>query len=191
MIKINLLPEEFNAKAASHKVRVVIEVKYLIYFIPLTLVTLLLFHSYLGALLVARYNQIAGLNKKWQSLEPERKKLEIFNKENTLYTQDSSAVKTLVEQRVVWFEKLNALSNSLMPGIWFTELSIAPRIFTLKASVVSLQKEEMGIIKKFIDNLKTDAAFFKNFNSLELSSVQRRTMGSFDVLDFTLAGTLN
>ncbi|MFH0827327.1 MAG: hypothetical protein V1923_05550 [Candidatus Omnitrophota bacterium] len=190
MIEINLLPEELKAKASSRKNRVTIEVKYFACLIPLTLALLLLVHIYLGVLLAAKHNQIAGLNKRWLSLEPEKKQLEIFNKENSLQTQDSSAIKAWMDERVVWSEKLAALSNSLLPGIWFTELSVNTKDFTLRASVVSLQKEEMDIIKEFIDLLKTDTAFFKNFSSLELGSVQRRTIGSFDVLDFTLAGTL-
>ncbi|KPK98574.1 MAG: hypothetical protein AMJ95_03535 [Omnitrophica WOR_2 bacterium SM23_72] len=190
MIEINLLPEELKAKASSRKNRVTIEVKYLVYLIPITLILLILVHIYLGLLLVAKHNQIASLNKKWLSQEPEKRQLDIFNKESALQTQDSSTIKAWLDERVVWSEKLVALSDSLLPGIWFTELSVIPPNFTLRASVVSLQKEEMDIIKKFIDLLKTDTAFFKNFNSLELSSVQTRTIGSFDVLDFTLAGTL-
>ncbi|KPK96928.1 MAG: hypothetical protein AMJ95_11675 [Omnitrophica WOR_2 bacterium SM23_72] len=190
MIEINLLPEELKAKVSSRKDRVTIEIKYFVYLIPLTLVLLLLVHINLGVLLAAKHNQIAGLNKKLLSMEPEKKQLEIFNKESALQTQDSSAIKAWVEERVVWSEKLLALNNSLLPGIWFTELSVTPPNFTLRASVVSLQKEEMDIIKKFIDLLKSDTTFFKNFSSLELGSVQRRTIGSFDVLDFTLAGTL-
>lgn len=190
MIEINLLPEQLKARAASRKEKVTIEVKYFVYLIPFALVFLLLVHIYLGVLLVAKHNQIASLNKKSQSLEPEKKQLEIFNKENALQTQDSSAIKAWLDERVVWSEKLAVLSKSLLPGIWFSELSITPKDFTLRASVVSLQKEEMHFVKKFIDNLKTDTAFFKDFFSLELSSVQSRTIGNFDVLDFTLNGTL-
>ena len=190
MIEINLLPEELKAKIASRKAKVAFEVKYFIYLVPLVLVLLLIVHIYLGILLVGKYNQVGALNKKLRSLEPEKKQLEDFNKENASFTKDSFAIKALVDERVTWFEKLKALNNSLLPGIWFTELFVTPNDFTLRASVVSLQKEEMNTIKKFIDNLKNDAPFFKDFENLELSSVQRRTIGSFDVLDFALIGKL-
>ncbi len=190
MIEINLLPEQLKAKAASRKSKVTIEVNYFFYMIPFALAFLLFVHVYLGVLLVAKHNQIAGLNKKWLGLGSERRQLEIFNKENASQTQDSSAIKAWLDERIVWSEKLAILSKSLLSGIWFSELSVTPKDFTLRASVVSLQKEEMDTVKKFIDNLKTDTVFFKDFFSLELSSVQTRTIGNFDVLDFTLNGTL-
>jgi hypothetical protein len=55
---------------------------------------------------------------------------------------------------------------------------------------LSLQKEEAAIINKFIDSLKADAAFFGDFQSLELGPLQRKQLGGYDIVDFTLNATL-
>ncbi len=191
MIEINLLPEELKAKLESKKKSVDIDLRYFIYLVPFVLSLLALVHIYLGVLIIGKNHQVDQLNKKWESLSAQRMQLEAFNKENISLNLDYSSIKKLTQGRVTWSEKLNKLSLSVPPGIWFTELSVAPpRDFTLKGTVVSLQKQEMFLIKKFIDSLKRDPEFFHNFVNLELGSVQRKTIGGFDVLDFALEGVL-
>lgn len=190
MIEINLLPEDLRAKAESRKAGINIEAKYFVYLVPFTLVILACVHLYLGILIVARGNQLGQLNKKWFGFDSQRRQLEDFKKEDTILSQDALAIKKLAEESILWSEKLDKISTSIVPGLWLTELSVAGRDFALRGSVVSLQKEEMSFIKKFIDALERDAGFFKSFNNLELGSVQRKTIGSYDVFDFTLAGAL-
>jgi len=190
MIEINLLPADLKSKAESRKIYLHLEAKYFIYLVVFVLTLLICLHIYLATLVMNKYNQLTHLNNKWRSLEPQRKLLEDFNKENTSATQDTFALAQLNEERITWSEKLRKLNSSLPGGIWFTELSFSGRDFSLRGSVVSLQKEEIALIKKFIDNLKSDMLFYKNFNDLELSSVQRKVIGEYDVLDFTLIGTL-
>jgi Tfp pilus assembly protein PilN len=190
MIEINLLPEDLKAKAESRKTSINLDPKYFIYLLPFVLATLLCVHIYLAIKVIVKNNQIANLSNQWRTLEPQRSSLENFNKENTIISQDTSVIKQLTEQRIIWAEKLNKLSTSIPAGIWFTELSVASHDFTLRGSVISLRKDELGFIKKFIDNLKGDTGFSKSFNNLELGSVQRKSIGGYDVFDFTLVGTL-
>jgi hypothetical protein len=93
-------------------------------------------------------------------------------------------------RKLNWSEKLNKLSLNLPSGIWFNELSVSKKDFILKGSVLSLQKEEMNLVNKFIDSLKKDMVFFKDFTRLELSSIQMKTVVGYDVFDFVLTGKL-
>jgi len=55
---------------------------------------------------------------------------------------------------------------------------------------VSLQQEEMNAINKFMDNLKKDSVFLKDFSNLELTSVQKKVIGGYDIADFVLSAKL-
>jgi hypothetical protein len=48
----------------------------------------------------------------------------------------------------------------------------------------------MNLIKAFMDNLKQENVFIRDFNNLELGTVQRRTIGGYEIADFSLSGTL-
>ena len=190
MIEINLLPEELKVTLKRKITGFGIELKYFLYLIPFIFGILICAHIYLTILIIAKNSQLYILNKKWQSLEPQRKTLENFNKEYAIFSQDALAIKELTEQRINWSQKLNKLSLDLPSGIWFNEISVLGKDFILQGSVVSLQKEEMSLIKKLIDNLKNDPDFFKDFNTLELSLAQKKTIGSYEVVDFILTGTI-
>jgi Tfp pilus assembly protein PilN len=188
MIEINLLAEELKVKLKK-KARSA-QSKQILSFVPVILGLLVVIHLYLLSVTLTKEVQLAALNNKWQRLQPQRKIFEDFNKEFEGVSKDASALGKIVSQRVIWAEKLNKLSLDLPAGIWFREITVTRKDLNLKASVVSLQKDEMNLINKFIENLKKDAAFFKDFKTLELTSVQVRVVGGYDVTDFGLLGTL-
>ena len=187
MIEINLLAEELKVKLKK-KARSA-QSKQILFFIPLIFGLLVVIHLYLLSVTLTKGVQLAALNNKWQKLQPQRKILEDFKKEFEGVGKDASALQKLTSQRIIWAEKLNKLSLDLPAGIWFKEITVTRKDFNLKASVVSLQKDEMNLINRFIENLKKDATFFNAFKTLELTSVQVRAVGGYDVTDFGLLGT--
>lgn len=199
MIEIDLLPEELKVrhKGKTKKPAAAIEawlsdfkVKYLIYLIPLALGILICTHIYLGLMCFVKGRALRQLDKKWQGLEQQRKELEVFNSEYAVISEDAKAIQQISQSRINWAQKLNLLSLGLPPGVWYSEISVSPKEFILQGTVVALQKEEMALINKLISSLKNDPDFFKDFSSLELGSVQKRTVGSYDIFDFILQGAL-
>jgi hypothetical protein len=186
MIEINLLPEELKVKVRTKKTGAAIEPKYFLYAVPLILSILISAHILLVFLTVAKNHQLGVLTLKWKALEPQRRALE----DDTMVSQDSAEIQQLMAQRINWSEKLNKLSLYLPSGIWFNDISLSRKDLTIQASVVSLQKKEMSLINKFIDSLKKDTLFFKDFNNLELGSMRIETVGGFNVTDFILTGAL-
>ena len=186
MIEINLLPKELKAQMKKGGS----EAALFLFFIPLVFGIFLCVHIYFGLVGLAKNYQFHILNNRWQSLEPQRKTLESSKQEYSGLSQEARAIALLTKQGVNWSEKLNRLSLNLPSGVWLNELSVNLKTLTLKGSVVSLQKEEFNLINKFINNLKKDVVFFSDFNNLELSSVQRRVIAGYDVVDFILLGTL-
>jgi hypothetical protein len=56
--------------------------------------------------------------------------------------------------------------------------------------VVSLEKLEMSLIKKFIDTLKEDSSFYKDFTAFDLGPIQSKAIAGNEVANFTLKGVL-
>ncbi len=186
MIEINLLPEELRRSSKKFE----LDTKYLIYLVPLMLCILVPINVILGIIGFSKGYQYATLNRTWKSLETQRRSVEAFRKEHDISSVDAKAVQQLMAQRLNVAEKLNKLSFFAPAGVWFEEVSFASKAFTLRGTAVSLKKEEMLLINKFLDSLKTDAGFVKFLSGVELSSVQRSVIGGYDVVDFVFTGNV-
>ena len=191
MIEINLLPEELrirSAKSAQAKEKSG-GAKKILYLVPAVIALLLIMHIYFLGIIIFKNFQLAALNYQWLKLEPERKRIENMQKEYSSSSVEFQTIEQITAQRLNLAQKLKSLSYSLPSGIWFNELSISEREgLSLKGSVVSLAKEEVGLLNKFIDNLKSDKEFYNGFDRLELSSVTRRSISNYEVIDFVLMG---
>lgn len=188
MIEINLVPEEFKVKIK--KTAAPLDSKKILYLIPLGGSILVLAHICLGAVNISLNYKYKALNEKWKVLEPQVKVLEENNKETNLLRDDDSALQKMIKERVNWAEKLNKLSLHLPSGIWFNEIIVLNKEFTLKAAVISMEKEEMSLINKFLLGLKNDKEFSRDFKILELGTIKREKFGSYDISSFSLAGSL-
>ncbi len=191
MIEINLLAQQSIVKSRFGKIgKVSIDSKYFLYAIPLIFGVLIFVHMCLAAVGIIKNFQLGALNNKWKGLQPQRELLNSLKKEYDVLTSNAKLSQELNSRRLNWSEKLDRLSADLPSGIWFNEIAVSRKEFTLKASVVSLKKEEMTLIKKFIDTLKIDARFLRYFTGLELGSVQKRLVSGYDVVDFILTAKL-
>jgi Tfp pilus assembly protein PilN len=200
MIEINLLPVELRVKARVKKAEAPVvtqgaklkidQEKVFLYAIPAILGVLILLHLYFAVLTIMRNSEMVSLNKKWLVLEPQKKAFDEFNNEYSSVTFDASAMQKLTQQRVLWAAKLNKLSLSLPSGVWFNEVSMNGRFLNIQGSVISLQKEEVSLLNKFLDNLKADKDFSSDFLKQEVSFVQKKNVGGYDIADFVIAGVL-
>lgn len=186
MIKINLLPQELQKKNESFDKTS----KKLFFLIPLFICAVLGVHAYLTISVLSLRYQFNNLKTTWDKLEPKRKVLEAFKKEYGTVAQDLQQIEKWNKERVSWSEKLNILSRKLPSGIWFNEISVSPKDFTLKGSVVSPLKQELSLINRFVSNLKAESVFFKDFKNLELGPLQRDVQSGYDIINFTLTGAL-
>lgn len=187
MIEINLLPEELKKLRKFY----LMEPKLLLfYFIFLVFGISVFLHIFLTMLNIARSRQYQLLINKWEGLLPQRKEVEKLRQEYEILLADAQIIQQLTSQRINWAEKLNKLSLCLPSGVWFDALTVLNKQFELRGSAISLQKTEMDLINRFLSSLKNDAGFFKDFNNLELSSVERKEIASYEVVTFILSGKL-
>jgi len=200
MIEINLLPEESRVKTKTKtkdlehetvaKSAVFSPQQLFIYAIPILLGVLICTHVYFLVISMVKNGQLVALNRKWMELEPQKKLLDEFNNQYSATSADASLAQLLTSKRILWAQKLNQLSLNLPSGVWFNEITIKVKDIVIQGSVISLAKEEVSLINKLLENLKADSEFSKDFTSFELSNVQKKNIGGYDIADFTLIGTL-
>jgi Tfp pilus assembly protein PilN len=195
MIEINLLPEEQRAKTRKAVSNAApagagFDPSYLVYAVPIVIVVLLLTHLYLGSVYLAKQHRFDALNKEWSSLEAQRQKIVNFRAESEVNSQDALIIDELTNKSIRWSEKLNRLSLDLPPGIWFNDIVISRKTLEIKSSVFSLESNGVDLINKFLFNLKNDKAFINNFISVETGNMVTKKLGSYEVMDFTVTGTL-
>ncbi|MDP2928146.1 MAG: hypothetical protein Q8N80_05055 [Candidatus Omnitrophota bacterium] len=196
MIQINLLPEELKIKTKARNPDqaivksslALIQEQVFIYAIPAMLVLFILAHFYFAVLLISKNGQLVSLNRKWLDLAVQKKALDEFNQEFSATSQDAGVLAQLSRQRILMSQNLNALSLHLPAGVWFNDIVLNSKNITIQGSVISLQKEEINLINKLLDNLKADAEFSKDFSGFELSNMQKRSLGGYDIADFVLVG---
>ncbi|MCX5694243.1 MAG: PilN domain-containing protein [Candidatus Omnitrophica bacterium] len=198
MIEINLLPEELKLKTKGRNPDQVvvksplalIQDRVFIYIIPVILVLFILVHLFFAVLFISKNGRLVSLNHKWMDLATEKKALDAFNREFSVSPQDAGLLAQLNRQRSLWAQKLNKLSLCLPAGVWFSEIIFNKSTLTIRGCVISLQKDEVSLINKLLDSLKTVPEFSNDFTSLELSNIQKRSLGGYDISDFILVGTL-
>ena len=198
MIEINLLPEELRVKTRTKNLEHAVVAKpaafsqeqLFIYAIPILLGVLVCVHIYFAVISVSKNSQLVTLNRRWIELTPQKKAFDEFNNEYSSISQDAGLIKLLSSKRILWAQKLNKLSLNLPSGVWFNEITISAKDIVIQGSVISLAKEEVNLINKLLENLKGTAEFSNDFVSFELSNVQKKNIGGYDIADFILTGAL-
>jgi hypothetical protein len=183
MITINLLPKEFRR---SEKKQIVLPYKTL-----LVLVVLVLIFLHLTSFVLAFFNkiQIAHLQNCWEKVEPESKDAAVMREEIKKLEAELALVKAIYSRRVSLTQFFTVINLAFQRGLWLERFSFSyDEGLVLQGSVVSLSQSEMTIIGKFLQKLKADRAYAGALLGIELSSVQRRKVKDYDVVDFVLLG---
>lgn len=197
MIEINLLPAEYkkqiNTKAKNVPVDLILISTNAVVIVVLLIVT---------GMNLSQTLTLSALNTRLGTLAPEQQKIIALERKMQSLKSTNAMFSPLVDNRFLWSKKLYFLDNAILPGIWFRSLSLEKKILNpmldpsypgnsinhlkIGASVVSISNDEMGTIGKLLRKLKTSDEFFKDFSNIELEGVVSRSIGSTEVMDFTL-----
>lgn len=189
MIEINLLPSELRRK----KERITLPREF--YVIGMMILGfLIVLHAATGVMIKWKRYRVAKLSRRWTELAPVKKEIDIVKREIADLSQRVGGIDQLMVKRFLWSEKLNQLSDLIVPGIWLRELFLgssvqlkdSPPTLTLKGSVISLRGEEMAVVGKFMANLKQNKGWSFDFDNIELQSIQRREIKGTEIMDFVL-----
>jgi len=189
MIEINLLPEELRKKSSEPFLNLNIEAEKLKIWIGIGaagILILIIMTLFLGSFI--RKAQISGLLARERGFSGRLAKVDSLNKEMAVLKARMSALDQLTNRKFLWAEKLNQLSDLILPGMWFTHVyTDSENRLILEGSVISKSEEAMASVGKFMKNIKDDQFFFKDFRSIKLESVQRKNKEERDIVDFKIA----
>jgi len=182
MIIINLLPK--NLRRVERKI--VLPYKAYVLMVAAFFVGL-----HLLLLVVAGIKQVhlMSLRHSWGRLAPQSKEFLARRNEIQAAAAEIVSLESFLGRSYSLTEMLSVLAGAVPKGLWLDRLSLAPDNIVIQGSVVSLTQSEMTLIGRFLQEIRTSKTFSAAFEKIELNSVQRRTVRSYDVVDFVLVGT--
>jgi Tfp pilus assembly protein PilN len=90
-----------------------------------------------------------------------------------------------------WSQRLNALSELIPDGIWYTELMLEPaKGLLIQGSAVGQGGSEMVSVGRLVQDLRAHPQFRSVLKDLQIESIKRVQREGIEVVQFTLAGTL-
>ncbi|MDP2981583.1 MAG: hypothetical protein Q8N67_05955 [Candidatus Omnitrophota bacterium] len=189
MIEINLLPEELRKKKSEPVFNLNMEsekLRFLAIGGAAGILILIVIALSLGSFI--RKAQINDLLAREKVFSDRLSRISIINKEIAILKAKMAVLDQLTKRKFLWTEKLNQLSDLLLPGIWFTHIyTDSENRLMIEGSVISKSEEAMAFVGKFMKNVKDNRQFFKDFKSIKLESVQRKNKEERDVVDFKIS----
>lgn len=137
MIEINLLPEEMKKKARKAQqidlssIKVSAQNLKNINFtktIAVAAGSLIVLHITLFSISVFSRSALSSVKKAADKVMPEKKEYDALKQQVDLMNKKVRAIDDLMVNRFSWARKLNALSDSLTPGVWLTDLSYEEKL---------------------------------------------------------------
>lgn len=183
MLTINLLPHDL--KITERK----IVLPYKIY-IFIVLVVLIFLHLCLFSLAVVKKVQILSLRGSWGKVEPQSRDSVSIKAEIKDLEAKANSMKAILARKANMTELLLSLGLAVPNGLWLERFTYSGDGLMIQGSVVSLTQNEMSIIGKFLQDLKNNKTFAALFAKVELNSVQRRTIKTYDAVDFVVVGEI-
>jgi len=192
MIEINLLPEGMcKRKGPSLKLDIAMlgmlgKYKFIAIGAAAGVFILLVVIPSIGS--SVRKAQIARLVREEQDIAPQKSEADAVNREMNVLRVKMAALDGITNRRFFWAEKLNELSDLVLPGIWFTRVRTdSEERLIIEGSVISKKEEAMAAVGKFMKDIREHESFFKDFSNIKLETVQRRSIDDRDVVDFRIA----
>lgn len=189
MIEINLLPEELRKKKSAPLFDLNIgagRLKFLLIGLAAGVLVLIVMTLSMGAFVrTAQINNLLAREKKFSG---RLSQIDSINKEIIALKANKALLDQLTKRKFLWTQKLNQLSDLILPGIWFTHIyTDSENKLIIEGSVISKTEEAMAFVGKFMKNVKDDQQFFKDFKSIKLESVQRKNKEERDAVDFKVS----
>ncbi len=195
MIELNLMPKDLQTirKKSGPQLNIKLPKVAPIPLIVGLIGIIILSQIILGLLAVMQQKKLLVINSKVNDIMPRYKIAEALKKEVGLLSGKVTVIDSLTSGSLVWASKLYDLNNAVIDGVWLNSLSLntervnGKETLVLKGAAVSSGTDAAtAIVGRFIHSLKTDEDFFKDFEDIKLSSVQRETLGDTEIMNFTI-----
>lgn len=207
MIEINLLPVEMRKKASIFS-RIDLSGLSIqkLPVIPIAAGVVGIFVLVLASVFaMGAYSKMAltSLTRKYEAIKPQKAEAESLKTQNDAINKRVGAIEDLMGGRFSWAKKLNALSDSITPGIWLSELTYDEaqpgRGQVQKAKGQGLTgklviggyaagsgEQGAALVGKFIKSLKESELFYSDFSEVNLVGVKSEKVDGQDVVSFRI-----
>jgi len=213
MIKINLLPQELRKREsifAKFDIST-ISLQSLPVFNIIAIIVGGLIMLQLAMFFIGIYSKLSlvSLTRKYNAILPQKNEADRLKKEVDIINKKAAAIDELMAKRFSWAKKLNALSDSVTPGVWFTDLyyderpvpkpvSVGEQAAGIRAGyampgalVIAGYASSMGehgaaLVGKFIQSLKDNQAFYSDFSDIQLVSIKSDKVDNQEVMNFRI-----
>ena len=225
MIEINLLPEEMRKKEPRFKkidfsgfnmseIKMQnVPVKRIAIIAALVLVS---FHAILLGIGVYSISSGRSSSAQYRSILSQKNEYDSLKSRLDLINRKVGTIDELMVKRFSWAKKLNALSDSMTPGIWLSNLSYEEKLgekisgsksqqssdkkgskkgasdkkvfkyMVLSGYASSMGEEGTALIGKFIKSLKDNPDFYSDFIDIELGVIRSDRVTNQEVMSFKI-----
>lgn len=184
MIKLNLLPEEYQRKKTDFAE---LFKKYKTFAIPGTIILLasiVIIAVFVTILPRLERGTLRRLEKRWGKIEKDYEEVLNLKKDKNKYEEIIGNIKKITKSRILWAEKLNIISDSLPGEVQLTEIVTKvektkdkpDRMLLMIQGQVPFSPGERAI-GEFVKGLSTNVNFKKDFPQIEPPSTQSGMAG--------------
>lgn len=140
---------------------------------------------------VIKFFEYQHVKARWQSIQPDKSVMDTIKQNLQEVQKEVKSIKDITEgQSSSWSQKLNTLSDSLPKGVWLRKITLTDKQLFIEGSTVSQGQSEIINVGNFVSNMKKDADFMKDFESIEVDYIQSRKSEGLQVSDFTILAKL-
>ncbi len=192
-MQINLLPGQLEKRKTAALWQGLKKMLFAFIFLWLFLGGALVF---LASNISAFKKRISKLQADWRTTEPMLKERDHLIKERQGLGEFLLFINKHLKKGVLWSEKLAAFSGLVPEEIWLNEISLKREgqdaSLEVWASVSYLKSDEemLNKINSFIEEIKKDNAFFKDFQSLSLFEINKAGGAVEKVMNFRFSLSL-
>jgi Tfp pilus assembly protein PilN len=201
MAIINLLPNALKRTKRSEEKKSEKSSPKFNWFGPILIIIFALFVGIWIALLTQvriKEKNLAALEKKSEELKSIYKTTDELTQRKKELNETVALYQGLFGNNIIWSEKLYLINKPIPPQIWLTSISTdtqtaagakknTTKTLVVKGSATSLMEREIvNSITQFIEQLKKDDSFSKDFQELKLGPIQSTKKGNFNIMNFSL-----
>lgn len=179
-MQINLLPDQLKKKIAVSLIRDLkkLFLHFFIFWLALGLVSF-----FFGLKINGFKKRLAKIEDEWNLTVPLLKQRDELTKRKQELDKFLAFIKQNLRKGILWSEKLTGLSDIVPQEVWFNEFSLTKKkekagesvslVMLGSVSYLATDEEMLNKINDFIEAVKKDKSFFKDFQNLSISDIQK------------------
>jgi len=193
LVKVNLLSPELSP------IRKATSLAFHLRNVPTILFSISLIFFMVGIYLrietIYRKKSLSNITQEYMQAEELTKKIKSLQQEGAKLNEEIDALSVYLRRNLLWSEKLAQLRSLIPKEVWLSRLSLEKKAVKdssisslfLKGSLIPQDRTSpIGTLSMFINGIKEDKAFFRDFDNLILSDFLTETYKKTEIMTFLL-----